>query len=332
MAEEAKKPTTRKTPVRKPPTRAAALKALGLTKEDLEILAKAKEPTEVSVEQVPKSQARSRNTRDIVPPDSVEDSTLDSVLTDGLTGKTIDKPKAINLRLERANELSKSPERVLRDKISALETRLAEADINRPATVDAGLHRVLNEIRFGEKEPKGTAVYARNNMYSPFRFKTESGKQYNLAPRGFRGDFKVVHKDDLEDSNILDNANRGLIELLTREEADQVITKQHTNATSSDHLKAFIRTPTGEEYAPDAFKVATEEEVQGITVASTQELNKLQENGKGVVNWNEVHNPTDQVKSDDPYAGMSEDQRLDALDKATRQGGNPLAGLKVSIG
>lgn len=270
--EPAKKPTSRKTPAKRGPTKAAALKALGLTKEDLEILAKAKEPSETALDDILSYEA---------PPEEVQ-----------------------------------TP-------FNGRDTELADT-----------IHRLVQGVPEEEtaKVSKSIAIYARNAMYSPFRFKTESGKQYNLAPRGYRGDFKVVHKDDLEDSNILDNANRGLIELLSREEADQVITKQHTNATSSDHLRSFLRTPTGGEYAPEAFTTASEEEVQGITLASTQELDKLQTNGKGAVNWNEVHNPTAQVNSNDPYAGMTEDQRLAEIDRVTREGGNPLAGLTVKIG
>lgn len=215
----ATKPTTKSTSTRKKttkrgPTKATALKVLGLTQEDLEALKALKDVQE----KIAQAEAE------------------DAV---GNLQTTADELQA---HIDRAN---------------------AEAEVT------------LTHVKSDPSVPQKSegAWYVRNlrNTELGFRLERQQGtgkKRFDLKPRGQRGDLKKLEPKDLEDEVLVNQINYGVVEIITADEAREILSKQSTNAQQAPHpAYAALRNELGKEYKEGAIRVEPEFNEQGITVA-----------------------------------------------------------------
>lgn len=116
----------------------------------------------------------------------------------------------------------------------------------------------------------------RNIRYTPANFRLkELGRRVELAPRGQRGDIVPIKKGEQGDPDFI--ANKDLIfEVITDEEAKEVIAKQSTNQQGGRQRHPsldILRSETGKEYADDAIKLdSSTNEDKGRVVAYTREV------------------------------------------------------------
>ncbi len=81
--------------------------------------------------------------------------------------------------------------------------------------------------------------------------------------------------EDLTDQALLDQMNAGLIEIITTNEAQNVVSKQSTNHKEVIHpAMAMLRNELGQKYSADAFRVEAEYNDQGETVATVEGVNE----------------------------------------------------------
>lgn len=121
--------------------------------------------------------------------------------------------------------------------------------------------------------------FARNlrNVDLGFRLtrQDDKKKRTNLKARGRRGDLVKLTSEDLTDQAMLDQVNAGLIEVITKNEAQNIVSKQSTNHKEAVHpAMAMLRNELGQEYAPGALRVEAEYNNQGITVATVEGVNE----------------------------------------------------------
>ena len=100
----------------------------------------------------------------------------------------------------------------------------------------------------------------------------EKGKRRTeLKPRGQRGDFMPLQPGDENDPVIQEYVTRGILELITQDEAAKVAAKQMNNAQNVHPALAMLRNERGEPYEDGAFQVAPSFEEQGIVVAELKD-------------------------------------------------------------
>lgn len=248
--------TPKKTPARKPatkrgPTKAAALKALGLTAEDLEVIKSLREGVEAA--------------KKFDGPDA-ETSAIEAAI------ESHGEQKA-----EARNALGISAGPTLADQINAAREEAIEAEAKKAGTSPGpgfyvrNLHYVDVGFRLESQEGQGK-------------------KRTDLKPRGQRGDLKKISNKDLNDSSLLSQIDIGLVEIITEHEAREVISKQSTNATQIPHpAMASLRNELDQPYEQGAVKVEASFEDQGVVVAHLNPqgggAGELPNRGKGGIDW-----------------------------------------------
>lgn len=194
---ETKKPASTRKPVKRGPTKAAALKALGITQEDLDTIKKVAAARELAEKTEAQQQAKQ-------------------------------------------------------------ETYEALAERNEPVPADVQTEaKVVNP-----NAPK----YVRNlrHVEVGFRLERQQGpgkKRTELKPRGQRGDLTKLQPGDEADANLQTQVAYDVVEIITAEEAQAIISKQSTNAQQAVHpALAMLRNPSGQEYGPNGFQGVREQE------------------------------------------------------------------------
>jgi hypothetical protein len=144
--------------------------------------------------------------------------------------------------------------------------------------VQADHHQGPSASRHPESEEE-QVFFARNlrNVDLGFRLTRQDGKKKrtNLKARGRRGDLVKLTPEDLTDQAMLDQVNAGLIEVITKNEAQNIVSKQSTNHKEAVHpAMEMLRNELGQEYAPGAFRVEAEYNNQGETVATVEGVNE----------------------------------------------------------
>jgi hypothetical protein len=100
-------------------------------------------------------------------------------------------------------------------------------------------------------------------------------KRTNLKARGRRGDLVKLTSEDLTDQALLDQVNANLIEIITTNEAQNVVSKQSTNHKEAVHpAMEMLRNELGQKYSADAFRVEAEYNNQGEIVATVEGVNE----------------------------------------------------------
>lgn len=254
-----KKASTRKTTTKRGPTKAAALKALGLTAEDLAVIKSLREGVEAAKEfDGPKAETSA------VEADIVETA--------------IESHSEQKAQHRDALGITPSPSIAEQVEVAREEARRAEAK------------------KQGVSE--GPEFYVRNLHYIDVGFRLESQegqgkKRTDLKPRGQRGDLKKIANKDLNDSNLLQQIQIGLVEIITEKEARDIISKQSTNDAQRPHpALASLRNELGQEYSEDAIKVEVPFEDQGVVVAHLTPqgggAGELPSQGKRGINWEQA--------------------------------------------
>jgi hypothetical protein len=233
---------TAKKPVKRGPTRTEALKALGLTQEDLDTLkavttARA-EAAEAPVHESPAPPA-------LTPREQ-------AIQTAKITAYNALKAAGATIPADLAAEVESIPEQ-------------------RPTSDDIPNALKSAEERKNEAETAGIQMFARNLRGTDFGFRLsrqKTGKRTDLKPRGQRGDIVRLEKEDYGDPELERQIQYGCLEIITLAEAREIISKQARNQQQAVHpAMAMLRNELGKPYEHDTVKVAPEFNSQGITVA-----------------------------------------------------------------
>jgi hypothetical protein len=232
--------------------------------------------------------------------------------------------------VEAASELLNKTIQQQQDKLNTYNA-LKEKGLPIPAELRAEVEPTLQQNV--EQGP----VYVRNLNHTMFRFKldkhTPAQRGIVLQARGNRGDLSPVEQADLNDRNLRVNVELGLIELITANEAAEVVSKQTTNQQAVHPALSALRNEKGEEYAANAVSMGPSPDEQAITVA------KL-EDGQIVVDRTGIR---DRVRGEAPgtpdYVGGAEPQHRPANEdpaflsdlRARQKTANPADGMNVSI-
>lgn len=148
-------------------------------------------------------------------------------------------------------------------------------EVNRVSNADR--EKIIAEYAAEQEQAQAEAKqtrYVRNRSGAPFRMKlsrhTSGQAGIALKPRGERGDIAPLEPGDLEDIIVRDNAQLGLIEIITEAEALGAMGKQTTNQQAVHPALAALRNSQGEEGMTLAPMQQSFEE-QGITVAKLED-------------------------------------------------------------
>jgi hypothetical protein len=188
----------------------------------------------------------------------------------GLTQEDLDTLKAV-AAARAANDSDTEAEK-LSEVVGHPVAGTSEGTSNVPeATTDIPNSLKSIEERKEEGKAQDTPLFIRNLMGTDFGFRLQrqkTGPRTDLKPRGQRGDIVRLEKEDYGDPNLERQIAYGCIEVITLAEARAAIEKQATNQRQAVHpAMAMLRNELGQEYAPDAIKVAPEFNSQGVTVA-----------------------------------------------------------------
>jgi hypothetical protein len=232
------------------PTKAAALKALGLTQEDLETL---------------KAVATARAT-------AAESPNVD---TEEVSASTYIASPALSPSEQAVQAAKITAYKALRAAGAVIPADLAaevESIPVQPSTSE-DIPNALKSVeeRKAEAEAAGVQLYARNLRGTDFGFRLsrqKTGKRTDLKPRGQRGDIVRLEKEDYGDPELERQIQYGCLEIITLAEAREIIAKQAQNQQQAVHpAMAMLRNELGKPYEDGAVKVAPEFNSQGITVA-----------------------------------------------------------------
>lgn len=133
---------------------------------------------------------------------------------------------------------------------------------------------------------KSTKKFLRNATYTPFRLRLErhdkDSKPIQLKPRGQRGDFAPLQKEDLHDPDLQANVSLGAVEIITESEAQDIATKQTVNQQATHPALQGLRNELDQPYSDDAVKVTKSHEDQGVVVAELDDGNVVVDRGTGI--------------------------------------------------
>lgn len=226
MADAPKRKSTKRGP-----TRAAALKALGLTAEDFAAIKALREA-------------------------STNDAAVDAA--ESLAGHKLQRsePQAVEAS---ATLHSHSPSLGTggQDPQAALEDRPAPEKVAWNAPTEGDPVWYVRNLR-------GVDVGFRLT-----RQQKQGEKRTNLKPRGARGDMVRLEPNDLKDPELSTQVEYGLVEVIPEGEALEAIKRQYTNAQVQvpAHIAA-LRNELGQEYTQaNPVRMATDEEAFGVKVA-----------------------------------------------------------------
>jgi hypothetical protein len=228
-----RKTPARKTATRKGPTQAAALKALGLTKEDLAALKELRTQQASTPEPAPACTCNPGEACSDCPPKVVE------AAANLRPGSGLVNPNASDPQAEIEYRQAPVPQQP-----------------NIPQTAEEPTWYMRN-LRY---------------MEVGFRLSRQSDstkKRTQLKPRGQRGDIVKLEPGDLKDSELQTQVAFGVVEIISEGEARQAIAKQNTNRQQAvpSHI-AMLRNEKGEEYTQsNPVRMASDEEAFGIKVA-----------------------------------------------------------------
>lgn len=132
-------------------------------------------------------------------------------------------------------------------------------------------------------KPSKKNLWIRNLHYVSARitFENSSGRRVELTPRGQRGDSAPLQEgEEIDDRFIL---NQGLLfEVITAEEASEVVGKQTTNQQARHPSFKSIRNELGEEYDDDEIKITKPFEQQSYAVAELENGEVAIDRGVGI--------------------------------------------------
>lgn len=308
-----KKPasTTRKTTTRRGPTKAAALKALGLTKEDLDALKELRDQQNSAPEY----------------PHQDGDVTV-------LGPEVIATPDASVISYQGENY---TPQATAEERKVQIEAKVKiynsykEAGLTIPADLKAEVEAYIAD-KIDADEPQAGPWFARNLRNVEFRMRLsrqKSGeKSTSLKPRGSRGDLVKLQPEDLEDDALIANVQLGIIEIIPVQEAKAVLAKQATNQQQAVHpAMAMLRNELGKEYEQDSVQVVGD---NTYTVANLQPQGGEAGNlpgGKGLrINWEQARNVNPGPIVSDGFADQDRAKAADAIARNKNIEG-PAAGL-----
>lgn len=224
-------------PAKRGPTKAAALKALGLTQEDLDAL---------------KALAALRNAQ------SNDDA--------------VDKAEALaGHPLKRSVEYKTLDEQGKQEVVQTT-TELLRKDDGQQALED---RPAPQPKAWDDPDPTAEPVWYVRNLrgvdvgFRLSRQQESTKKRTDLKPRGSRGDMVKLEPGDLKDPELQTQVGYGLVEVIPEGEALKAIKSQYTNAqtTVPAHIAA-LRNEYGKEYGQtNPVRMATDEEAFGIKVA-----------------------------------------------------------------
>lgn len=280
----------RKTTAKRGPTKAAALKTLGLTQEDLDAIKELKEFRELHEKTVAQQESKQEQlaAETGAPPKAVEEHGMGAL--DPRTEEQQLRDEIARLRAEREDgQSSLSEDRQLMN--LGWSAAAPQAD-TRPDPTTGEAHAPV--------------FYARNLRGVEVRFRltrqnVQGSKPTLLKPRGSRGDMFRLEAGDLQDAELRTQVAYQLIEIIPEGEALNSINKQAINA-SEPGARAIHQMLTNEK--GDKMLTETNTEVvktdalpfeqQGVTVArlNPQEnspTGELPSRGKGI-DWAAARN------------------------------------------
>lgn len=232
MADAPKRKSTKRGP-----TRAAALKALGITAEDLRALKALREA-------------------------STNDAAVDAA--EALAGHPLRRSEPIKVAQLSEEGREVAAQAVVRmintDPQGALEDRQG------PQPVSGSVPQTEEEPVWYMRNLRGVEVSFRLSRQGDM---SKNNNRTNLKPRGSRGDIAKLESGDLKDSELQTQVAYGLVEIIPEGEALEAIRRQYTNAqqTVPAHIAA-LRNEYGKEYGQtNPVRMATDEEAFGIKVA-----------------------------------------------------------------
>ncbi len=228
MADSAK----RKAPAKRGPTKAAALKALGLTQEDLDLLKGLKEGIRQQEE----------------------------AIQIGAGGRSFSTGHA-NSTTPEGRYVVNNPTREQQDEMRAA----GESVPSRPQPeVPAGaIPQAPKADAYYMRNLRGMELNFRLE-----RQKESNQRRTTLKPRGQRGDLQRLSPDDLNDPALETQVAFGLVEIITEAQAKEIIQKQGINAQQQGNpLLASLRNERGEGYEQNAVRTLSDEEANGYKVA-----------------------------------------------------------------
>lgn len=227
--------------------------------------------------------------------------------------------------------------RTLRDNVVAqqrakLETYAALKEQGLPIPED--LRREVEATLPAQENPQ---LYVRNTSYTMFRFKlarhTPQQRGVVLQARGTRGDLAPVTDEDLKDPILTSNLNSRYLELLTHEEAQEVVSKQTTNQQAVHPAMAALRNELGKPYEAGAVSMGPSPDEQAITVAHLDDGQIGFDRG-GIANRvrGEMPGTPEYVVGAEPqHRPANEDPAFLSDLRARQRGHNPAGELKVSV-
>jgi hypothetical protein len=257
----------RKTPT-KGPTKAAALKALGLTQEDLDTLKQLRDLQD-------KTEAQQQAKRE----------TYKALLAQGEP-----VPSDLKAEVEASNPTTTPPD-------GYEFTTSSDEFLQRKQRADQDERRAMAEPEEPREVPvaamptnTGTPTWYVRNLrnvevaYRLTRQNKQGEKRTTLKPRGQRGDVQRLEPGDLNDSELQTQVAYGLVEILPEGEALEIIRKQSTNAQAPHAPLAMLTNELGHHYAPDAVQVVGDDsyKVADLKPVVEGELGELQVGRGGI--------------------------------------------------
>lgn len=237
MATAKQQAAARKPTKRRGPTKAAALKALGLTQADLDAI---KDLKELGAQ------------HGASPMQSVPESVREVAEDAGLAQKSKAQQRAKEATYD---ELVKQNSEI-------------PADLARDVESQRG---VPNPASTGAEGPQTFFIRNLRLVEVGIRLERQSDqktKRIDLKPRGTRGDIKPLQEGDLQDSTLIANVELGVVEIITAAEAQKAIKNQVNNAQTAIHpAMAMLRNPLGEEYADGAVQGVEDYVDESVVVA-----------------------------------------------------------------
>lgn len=218
-------------PARRGPTKAAALKALGLTADDLAAI----------------KALREASTNDAAV-DAAEDLAGHPLVRS--EPNVVEGSAVLHTRDPNLGTGGQDPQAAIEERQAPEQTAWNAPVEGEPVWYVRNLRGVDVGFRLTRQQKQGE-------------------KRTNLKPRGSRGDMVRLEKDDLRDPELSTQVGYGLVEVIPEGEAQEVIRKQYTNAQTQvpAHIAA-LRNELGQEYAQsNPVRMATDEEAYGIKVA-----------------------------------------------------------------
>jgi hypothetical protein len=155
-----------------------------------------------------------------------------------------------------------------------------------------------------------------------------------LNPRGSRGDLVKLQPEDLEDENLIANVQLGIIEIIPIQEARSVLEKQATNQQQAVHpAMALLRNELGKPYEQQSVEVVGDNSYTVAHLQPQGgEAGNLPSSGRGI-DWQTARQGAPEGIISDGFAAADQAAQADALARRRDIEGPAagLGGLSVSV-